>query len=187
MPRAYHLRLVSTQPERIVFAMPWDDFFGEYFERYLKTLRLDPAKGRESDWVFNPQTQEELRPMSDWVGRLITRMGQAANLVVSPARGGRAAKYASANDLRRSCAVRLTESGLPDRVVQRIRRNESPPVSTTLQGAYSETPPCCGSCCPRLRRTRRKVYPRKLGTPELLRVDWRRRKSLVSLSEGAGT
>ena len=70
-------------------------------------------------------------PKADWVGRIITRIGEAARVVVVPEnqRRGTKAKYASAHDLRRSLAERMAVAGLPPELLQLIMRNAS--IETT--------------------------------------------------------
>ena len=67
------------------------------------------------------------RPDSTWVGKIISRIGKAADIIVEPAdeRTGRPIKYASAHDLRRSCGERLRNAGVPPLVICRILRHES--------------------------------------------------------------
>ena len=50
-------------------------------------------------------------------------------MVVEPPKGDQKAKYASAHDLRRSCADRLVAAGVPEREVAAIMRHAS--VETT--------------------------------------------------------
>ena len=84
-------------------------------------------------WAFNPvslhtrigRTTKNSRLNSEWVGKVITKIGEAAGVVVQPAKDVKPAKYASAHDLRRSCADRLAAAGVPEREVQRILRHAS--------------------------------------------------------------
>ena len=69
------------------------------------------------------------RPNAEWVGKVITRIGKAAGIIVQPAKGTNPAKHASAHDLRRSCAERLVAAGVPEREVARVLRHAS--VETT--------------------------------------------------------
>lgn len=66
------------------------------------------------------------RPDSDWVGKVISRIGREANIVVEPGdkKLGRV-KYASAHDLRRSCCEQLRETGVPPLVICRVMRHSS--------------------------------------------------------------
>jgi integrase len=50
-------------------------------------------------------------------------------LTTYPLKGDKKAKYASAHDLRRSCATRLVDAGVPEREVAVIMRHAS--VETT--------------------------------------------------------
>ena len=52
---------------------------------------------------------------------------EAANVMVHPGdeRTGRPVKYASAHDLRRSCADKMLEAEIPENVVTRVMRHAS--------------------------------------------------------------
>jgi hypothetical protein len=73
--------------------------------------------------VFNPISLQlkrgrdatDERPNAEWVGKIISRIGKKANVVVRPADPNtkRPAKYASAHDLRRSCGERLLDASVP--------------------------------------------------------------------------
>lgn len=101
------------------------------FERLLHQTPPASCAG----WVFNPQSlqanvgrqRRHGRPQPDWVGKVISRIGEAANVVVSPAseKLDKPAKFASTHDLRRSCGERLVDSGVPQAIIQRILRHAS--------------------------------------------------------------
>ena len=103
----------------------------------LESLLLETPKAQRFGWVFNPvslQTKlgrgvKQQRPDAEWVGKVISRIGEAAGVIVRPATGKSAAKYASAHDLRRSCAERLISAGVPEREVSRVLRHAS--IETT--------------------------------------------------------
>ncbi len=103
------------------------------FERLLLTT----PKAERFGWTFNPMSlQPKLgrpvrhqRPDAEWVGKVISRIGKAAGVIVEPEKGDKPAKYASAHDLRRSCAERLVSSDVPEREVARVLRHAS--VETT--------------------------------------------------------
>jgi integrase len=103
------------------------------FERLL--LRT-PAYNR-GGWAFNPlslQTKvgrkiRHARVSAEWVGKVISEIGEKAGVVVQPAAGDNPAKFASAHDMRRSCADRLVAAGVPEREVAAIMRHAS--VETT--------------------------------------------------------
>lgn len=100
-------------------------------------------KQRRTGWVFNPGSlQTRLgrkvrhgRPNAEWVGRVVTRIGKAAGVVVEPAKGVpdtpgyKPPKYASAHDLRRAFADRLTAAGVSERDLAAVMRHAS--VETT--------------------------------------------------------
>ena len=95
-------------------------------------LNETPGRDRQG-WAFNPAslktkdgrkvTGERLNV--ELVGKVVGRIGKKANVLVQPAKGDKPAKYASAHDLRRSCADRLIEAGVPERDVQRVLRHAS--------------------------------------------------------------
>jgi integrase len=103
----------------------------------FEALLLETPEIERFGWVLNPMSLQTMlgrrvrhqRPDAEWVGKVITRIGKAAGVIVQPAKGGRAAKYASAHDLRRSCAERLVAAGVPEREVARVLRHAS--VETT--------------------------------------------------------
>lgn len=116
--------LQKNDTEESIPLLPW-------FESVLMEV---PAEGR-TGWIFEPYTllskvrRKVLhkRPDSEWVGKIIGRIGKAANVIVELAdeRTGRPIKYASAHDLRRSCGERLREAGVPPLVICRVMRHSS--------------------------------------------------------------
>ena len=116
--------LQKNDTEESIPLLPW-------FEAVL----LETPPDKRTGWVFNPASlQPRLgrrvrpsRPNADWVGRIISRIGEKAGVVVEPAdeRTGRPTKYASAHDLRRSCGERLREAGVPPLVICRVMRHSS--------------------------------------------------------------
>jgi integrase len=99
----------------------------------LESLLLETPEADRYGWVFNPQSIERRpgwasrseRLSEDYVGKMLTRIGTRAGIVVQPAKGETPAKYASAHDLRRSCAERLLDAGVPMPEVRRIMRHAS--------------------------------------------------------------
>lgn len=99
------------------------------FERLL----LSAQEFERFGWVVNPMSlQTKLgrrvrhqRPDAEWVGRIVSRIGEAAKIVVEPAKGNRKEKFASSHDLRRTCAERLISAGVPEREVSRVMRHAS--------------------------------------------------------------
>ena len=101
----------------------------------FESLLLEVPEEKRLGWVFEPASlQLRLgrpiqvgRPDSTWVGKIVSRIGKAADIIVEPAdeRTGRPIKYASAHDLRRSCGERLRNAGVPPLVICRILRHES--------------------------------------------------------------
>lgn len=94
---------------------------------FVALLRETPAAER-SGWVFNPTARRVTRTRltRPQVGRIISLMGEKANVVVN-AKG----KSASAHDLRRSFGQRMADAGLPPRDLQAIMRHAS--FTTTEQ------------------------------------------------------
>ena len=101
----------------------------------FEAILLKTAEVTQSGWAFNPkslQTKVKRRPrcgrlQSDWVSTVISRIGRAARVVVDPGNPAKEKppKYASAHDLRRSCAERLLDAGVPAAHVQRVMRHAS--------------------------------------------------------------
>lgn len=99
------------------------------FERLL----LKTPEVQRFGWVVNPMSiQTKLgravrhqRPSAEWVGKIISRIGKAAGIVVEPAKGRRKEKFASAHDLRRTCAERVVSAGVPEREAARVLRHAS--------------------------------------------------------------
>jgi Phage integrase family len=99
----------------------------------FEALLLQAAEEDRAGWAFNPQSlQGRLgrkarhgRPDAEWVGKIISRIGEKAGVVVHPGNKetGRPAKFASAHDLRRSLLDRLVDADVPPLVVQRIARH----------------------------------------------------------------
>ncbi len=103
----------------------------------FEKLLLETSPVDREGWVFNPQSTaasdlrraRNPRPRTEWVGKIIADLGKDAGIIVLPATGTQKIKYASAHDLRRSCAERLVSAGIPEREVSRILRHAS--VETT--------------------------------------------------------
>jgi integrase len=98
---------------------------------------METPEAERAGWVLNPVSlQTKLgrsvrheRPNAEWVGKVISKIGEKAGIVVRPAVGTGVPKYASAHDLRQSCAERLVSAGVPEREVSRVLRHAS--VETT--------------------------------------------------------
>ena len=98
-------------------------------------LLLETPVENRTGWVFDPKSLQtrfgrrvrHQRPDSDWVGKVISRIGKAANIVVEAAveKSGRRVKYASAHDLRRSCCEQMLEAGVPPLIICRVMRHSS--------------------------------------------------------------
>lgn len=103
----------------------------------FEAMLLETPEVQRFGWVFNPMSlriRQGRRPTvqradTEWIGKIISRIGKAAGVVVRPAVGVEQPKYASAHDLRRSCAERLVAAGVPEREVSRILRHAD--VATT--------------------------------------------------------
>ncbi len=101
----------------------------------FESLLLETPPEQRTGWIFNPQSLQlkirrkvrHSRPEAEWVGRVISRIGKAAGIVVSEAdeKSGRPEKYASAHDLRRSFSQRLRNADVPALVISRIMRHSS--------------------------------------------------------------
>ena len=105
------------------------------FESLLLEIPMDDRIG----WVFTPMSLEHKRgrsprhsrPNADWVGKIISRIGKSAGVVVEAAndRTGKRAKYASAHDLRRGLSQRLADADVPKDLVREVMRHAS--IDTT--------------------------------------------------------
>ncbi len=101
------------------------------FEALLLETPLDDRTG----WVFRPESLQMKegrkprhdRPDAEWVGKIISRIGKEAGVVVHPGDKSRSrpAKFCSAHDLRRSCGERLIDADVPATVVTRVLRHAS--------------------------------------------------------------
>ena len=100
------------------------------FEKLLLETESDQRLG----WVFEPQRlrswsnpKSNGRLTAKWVGKVISKIGKRAKIVVAPGdeATGRPTKFASAHDLRRSCAQRMLDAGVPPLLVSRILRHAS--------------------------------------------------------------
>lgn len=110
--------------DQVIPLLPW-------FETLLSKTPPDRRRG----WVFNPQylskhegpNRNGIRPTAEWVGRVLSRIGKKANVIVEDENKetGRPTKYATAHDLRRSCGQRLRDAGVPPLLICRVMRHES--------------------------------------------------------------
>lgn len=122
----------------------------------FEALLLETPSRQRFGWVFNPMSlQTKLgrrvrhqRPNAEWVGKVISSVGEAAGVIVRPATGDGKPKFASAHDLRRSCAERLIAAGVPEREVSRVLRHAS--IETTRRhyapGTVQESAGIIKSC-----------------------------------------
>ena len=104
--------------------LPW-------FEDLILTVPESMRRG----WVFNPPSLQSKfgrnssgkRPTSEWVGKIISRIGKKSQIVVEAAnpKTGAPTKFVSAHDLRRSCGQRMQDAGVPPLVISRILRHSS--------------------------------------------------------------
>lgn len=88
-------------------------------------LLLEVPKDQRVGFVFDPAGPPDRAGRADpgWVGKVIQRIGAAAGIVTYKVRGED--HFASAHDLRRSCAQRLVDAGVDERVIQRVMRHQS--------------------------------------------------------------
>ncbi len=69
------------------------------------------------------------------VGRIISRIGQEARIVVRVDEEGRAVKYASAHDIRRGCALRLINDGVSAETLKLVLRHSDFATTEKFYGA----------------------------------------------------
>ncbi|EAQ82790.1 tyrosine-type recombinase/integrase [Blastopirellula marina] len=101
----------------------------------FEALLLKTPEANRTGWAFNPESLQlrlgrkvkHQRPDAEWVGKVISRIGKEAKIIVADAdkKTGRPVKYASAHDLRRSCGNRLRNAGVPPLVISRVMRHAS--------------------------------------------------------------
>lgn len=133
----------------------------------FEALLLETPPEARKGWVFKPASLQMKckrlprhgRPNSEWVGRVITRIGSKAGVIVEPAKGDRPAKYASSHDLRRMFANQLRSAGVPLDDVKAVIRHAS---TETTERYYAPA---------EVQRTSRSIRSRLgkayLGTPVL--------------------
>ena len=108
--------------------LPMAPEFAEFLSRTPPADRHGPVfvlRGI-TDRLGRPPRKAQTRD-PDWVGRIASRIGKAANVVVDVAAGGRV-KYASAHDLRRSFGTRWASRVMPF-VLQELMRHSD--IKTT--------------------------------------------------------
>jgi len=98
------------------------------FAEFLEATPVEERTGR----VFQPMNRKGtgLSIDSDWVSRVICRIGKAAGVIVNPIGRNGHVKCASAHDLRRSFGERWAPRVMPV-VLQELMRHES--IETTLK------------------------------------------------------
>jgi integrase len=118
----------KNDTEDLIPMLPW-----------LSDLLSPVPKADRCGWVFNPQywTERKGRPSADFVGKVIQRIGKAAGIVTHRTRVARKDKetgetkmvwvdhFASAHDLRRSCAQRMSRAKIDKEVFQAVMRHQS--------------------------------------------------------------
>ena len=102
---------------------------------WFEAVLVETLDDQRSGWVFRPvslQTRigrevRHQRPNAEWVGKIVGKIGNAAGIIVDAGdeKTGRPVKYASAHDLRRSCAERLLDAGVPPMTIARVLRHAS--------------------------------------------------------------
>ena len=103
------------------------------FESHLQETPSECRIG----FVFEPMSLQtkhgrkirHVRPSDEWAAKVVGRNGEMGRVVVQPERAGSPAKFATAHDLRRSCAEWLIGAGVPEREVSRVLRHAS--IDTT--------------------------------------------------------
>lgn len=93
------------------------------FAEVLSAIPREKRRGK----LFNIVNDDGKATLVAWVGRMITRMGKRAGIVVNES----ANKYASAHDLRRSFGTRWAAKNIPIASLKRIMRHAS--IETTLK------------------------------------------------------
>ena len=111
--------LQKNDTEEEIPVLPW----------FAAVLNETPENER-SGFIFNPIGLRSSRRLSEeWCGKVIRKFGKRAKVVVEPPKNGKKAKFASAHDLRRSCAERMIDAEVPENILTRVLRHES--IETT--------------------------------------------------------
>ena len=102
---------------------------------WFESLLVETPEEDRTGWVFNPLSLQlrlgrrvrHERFKSEWVAKVITKIGKAARVIVEPGDESkdRKPKFASSHDLRRSCAERLLDAGVPPMTIARVLRHAS--------------------------------------------------------------
>jgi len=99
----------------------------------FEALLLETPEDERTGWVFQPMSlnlqhdrkvrYERLK--AEWVGKVVASIGKKAGIIVEPAQPerGKEAKFASAHDLRRTCAQRLDDAGVPELDIMAVMRH----------------------------------------------------------------
>ena len=85
----------------------------------------------------HPARRSERRLTKEWVSRIISLIGQQAEITVQEAdeETGRRLKYASAHDLRRGCAQRLINAGVSAETLKVVLRHKDFNTTERFYGA----------------------------------------------------
>lgn len=94
---------------------------------FAEQLQAVPASQRKG-YVFKPLSRHGERPLTDWVGKVISNIGESAKVVV--AKQGAKTKYASAHDLRRSFGERWSNLLMPKDLMVLMRHEN---IETTMK------------------------------------------------------
>lgn len=100
---------------------------------WLERLLEETPRENRHGWIFNPMTLQyrvgrpprSERLQADRVGKIITKIGKRAGIIVDEGnpRTGAGPKYASCHDLRRTFATKLYESDLPPELIRKLMRH----------------------------------------------------------------
>lgn len=98
------------------------------------------VRARAEALFVQPAASPDRRLTTEYVGRVISDIGEKAGVVVQQAdeRAGRRIKYASAHDLRRSCAYRLINAGVSAETLKIILRHKDFKTTERFYGAVRE-------------------------------------------------
>lgn len=94
---------------------------------FAEQLQAVPVRQRKG-FVFKPLSRHGERPLTDWVGKVISNIGESAKVVV--AKQGAKTKYASAHDLRRSFGERWSNLLMPKDLMVLMRHEN---IETTMK------------------------------------------------------
>ena len=106
----------------------------------ILTHEVAKLRARAENTSAQPTSSSERRLTTEYVGRMIGKIGEKAGIVVRQPdeETGKRIKYASAHDLRRGCAYRLINAGVSAETLKIVLRHEDFKTTERYYGAVRE-------------------------------------------------